>query len=76
MGLLRACADMVLIGAGTLRATPGHRWIPAHVCPAASEAYAALRRGLGYDGDPLLALATAHGDVPPRIPRCAPGRSS
>jgi len=28
MGLLRACADIVLIGAGTLRATPGHRWTP------------------------------------------------
>ena len=24
MGLLRACADAVLLGAGTLRATPGH----------------------------------------------------
>jgi hypothetical protein len=24
MGLLRACADVVVIGAGTMRATPGH----------------------------------------------------
>ena len=31
MGLLRACADVVLIGAGTLRATPGHLWTPGHV---------------------------------------------
>jgi riboflavin biosynthesis pyrimidine reductase len=35
MGLLRAFADAVVIGAGTLRATPTHRWTPAHVCPAA-----------------------------------------
>jgi len=32
MGLLRAFADAVLIGAGTLRATPTHRWTPEHVC--------------------------------------------
>jgi hypothetical protein len=47
MGLLRACADVVLIGAGTLPATPGHLWTPGHVCPAAADGYAALRRGLG-----------------------------
>lgn len=64
MGLLRACADVVLIGAGTLRATPSHRWSPAHVCPAAADAYAAFRRDLGRDGDPLLAVVTARGDLP------------
>jgi len=37
MGLLRACADVVLIGAGTLRASPGHLWTPGHVCPAAAD---------------------------------------
>src|SRR6266851_5158422 len=46
MGLLRACADIVLIGAGTLRATPGHRWTPRHIYPAAADGYAALRRSL------------------------------
>jgi riboflavin biosynthesis pyrimidine reductase len=64
MGLLRACADVVLIGAATLRATPGHLWTPGHVCPAAAAGYAALRRGLGLDGDPQLAVITARGDVP------------
>ena len=37
MGLLRACADCVLIGGGTLRATPGHHWTPAHVAPRSRE---------------------------------------
>jgi len=64
MGLLRACADVVLIGAGTLRATPGHLWTPAHVCPAATGGYAALRRTRGLPMDPLLAVVTARGDVP------------
>jgi hypothetical protein len=77
MGLLRACADVVLIGAGTLRATPGHRWTPAHVCPAAADSYAAFRRGLGRDGDPLLAVVTARGDVLAAHPALHPlGRSS
>jgi len=73
MGLLRACADVVLIGAGTLRATPGHRWTPAHVCPAAADGYAAFRRGLGRDGDPLLGVVTARGDVPARHPALRAG---
>ena len=64
MGLLRACADVVLIGAGTLRATPGHRWTPAYVCPAAADGYAALRRTRGLPVDPLLAVVTARGDIP------------
>ena len=76
MGLLRACADVVLIGAGTLRATPGHRWTPAHVCPAAADGYAALRRSQGRAADPQLVVVTARGTYRPGIPRCAPARSS
>lgn len=64
MGLLRACADAVLIGAGTLRATPGHRWTPAHVCPAAAADFADLRRSLRCAAHPELAVVTAAGDVP------------
>ncbi len=73
MGLLRACADVVLIGAGTLRATPGHRWIPAHVCPAAAGGYAAFRRGRGRAGDPRLAVVTARGDIPAGHPALCSG---
>jgi riboflavin biosynthesis pyrimidine reductase len=73
MGLLRACADVVLIGAGTLRATPGHRWTPSHVCPAAAESYAALRRTRGLSADPLLAVVTARGDVPAGHPALRAG---
>ncbi|MGA7989517.1 MAG: dihydrofolate reductase family protein [Candidatus Dormiibacterota bacterium] len=62
MGLLRACADTVLLGAGTLRGSPGHRWTPEHVFPAAAEEYAALRRFLGRRPIPRLALISAGGD--------------
>jgi len=50
MGLLRACADAVVLGAGTLRATPGHLWTPAHVYPALATEFTALRSALGRSG--------------------------
>jgi riboflavin biosynthesis pyrimidine reductase len=61
MGLLRACADAVLIGGGTLAATPGHRWTPAHVAPQFGESFAALRRSLGRAPEPRLVVTTSHG---------------
>jgi riboflavin biosynthesis pyrimidine reductase len=73
MGLLRACADIVLIGAGTLRATPGHLWTPRYICPEAADGYAALRRGLGRGGDPQLAVVTARGEVPAAHPALQAG---
>lgn len=73
MGLLRACSDVVLIGAGTLRATPGHLWTPQHAYPPAADGYAALRRGLGLASDPELAIVTARGDVPTHHPALRDG---
>lgn len=63
MGLLRACADAVLLGAGTLRATPGHRWTPQHIYPDAAGLFTELRRTLGRKTDPRLVLFTVSGDV-------------
>jgi riboflavin biosynthesis pyrimidine reductase len=73
MGLLRACADTVLLGAGTLRDSPGHRWIPSHVFPAAAAGYAALRSTLGLPADPRLALVTFTGDIDVRHSGLLPG---
>lgn len=64
MGLLRACAEVVLLGAGTLRATPEHRWTPEHAWPPAGPSFAALRRHLGHAARPELAVVTARGEVP------------
>lgn len=63
MGLLRACADAVLLGAGTLRATPGHRWTPAHIAPDYADAFARLRDALGRSPEPRLVLVTASGGL-------------
>ena len=63
MGLLRAMADAVVIGAGTLRATPGHHWTPEHIFPDLTEAFADLRVELGRKPRPRLVLLTASGNV-------------
>lgn len=65
MGLLRAAADVVLIGSGTLRASAHGRWRPETVFPAAAEAYAELRRELGLETAPRVAILTASGSIPP-----------
>ena len=64
MGLLRAAADVVLIGSGTLRASARGRWRPDGVFPAAAEAYAELRRELGLQPQARVAILTASGSIP------------
>jgi riboflavin biosynthesis pyrimidine reductase len=73
MGLLRAVADAVLLGAGTLRATPGHRWTAQHICPALAADFARLRRQLGRTRDPRLVVLTASGDLDPSHPALQAG---
>ena len=64
MGLLRACADAVLLGAGTLRATPGHHWTAEHVFPDLASSFAELRISLGRKPRPRLVVVTATGEIP------------
>ena len=73
MALLRACADAVLLGAGTLRATPGHRWTSEHVFPELSASFSELRSSLGRTTHPRLVLLTASGDVPVSHPAVQAG---
>jgi riboflavin biosynthesis pyrimidine reductase len=65
MGLLRALADVVVVGAGTVRSTPQHAWTPTSVYPSLASEYQELRRSLGRS--PLLqrAVVTASGNVDP-----------
>ena len=63
MGLLRASADAVLIGAGTLRATPAHTWTAEAIYPAAAAEFRDLRRRLGRTVQPRLVVVTARGDI-------------
>src|SRR5438874_10992678 len=68
MGLLRALADAVIVGAGTLRSVPHHRWTAAYIFPAFAEAYQRLRTSLGKPELPLNVIVTARGDVNPTFP--------
>lgn len=68
MGLLRACADGVLIGAGTLRASPRSGWTPDAAFPALAPAFADLRRRLGRTEVPRLAVVTRSGRLDPDHP--------
>jgi riboflavin biosynthesis pyrimidine reductase len=58
MGLLRAFADVVLIGTGTLLASPKGRWRPAGVYPPGKDAFAELRKRLGKPEQPAVAVVT------------------
>lgn len=64
MGVLRARADAVLVGDGTLRADPGHLWTPEFVCPDDAEAFAGLRRAEGRRPHPLQVVLSAEGAIP------------
>ena len=45
MGLLRASADAVMVGSGTLKDTPSqHLWVADHAYPEAGELYARYRQ--------------------------------
>lgn len=63
MGLLRACADAVLIGSGTLHASPQTQWTAEHAYPPAAELYDALRRRRSVPPLPTLAVLSGSGKI-------------
>lgn len=64
MGLLRAAADAVVIGAGTLRASSAnHVWTADYIYPQLADAYGGLRRSLGKPEPPLNVVVTGSGDI-------------
>lgn len=73
MGLLRAFADVVLIGAGTLRAEPDHIWTPERVYPETAADFRALRADLGLREQPRLAVVTASANLDLELPALAGG---
>ena len=73
MGLLRASADVLVIGSGTMNAAPRSLWTPEQAYPAAGDAFADLRRQLGRPPEVELAILTARGNVDPAHPAFAAG---
>ncbi|MGH2688658.1 MAG: dihydrofolate reductase family protein [Actinomycetota bacterium] len=68
MGLLRAFAGAIVVGASTVRAEPRHQWLPEKVHPAGAAAFAELRRRLGLPARPELIVVTASGRIDPALP--------
>jgi len=73
MGLLRACAEGVLIGAGTFRKSGPHLWYPEKIFPEGAAGFAELRRNLRLPEHPRLVLLSASGDVDPDHPALRDG---
>jgi len=64
MGVLRAAADVVVVGAGTLRASsPDHVWTAEYIYPPLADAYRELRAALGKPEPPLNVVVTGGGDI-------------
>ena len=62
MALLRGLADVVIVGAGTVRAGRNHEWTPRRVQPNLAAAFVALRADLWLAPQPTTIVVTARGD--------------
>ena len=68
MGLLRAVADVVIVGAGTLSVDRHHVWTAERIFPALAEEYRRLRAALGKPGPPLNVIVSGSGKVDLDLP--------
>jgi riboflavin biosynthesis pyrimidine reductase len=74
MGLLRAAADIVIVGSGTLDADPKHVWTPEGICPELAGEYRELERDLGKPSPSLNVVVSGSGTLNLRLPVFASGR--
>ncbi|HET9671714.1 MAG TPA: dihydrofolate reductase family protein [Actinomycetota bacterium] len=70
MALLRALADAVVVGAGTLR-EHGGPWTAEKAYPPGAESFTRLRTGIAAGGSPTLVVVTARGELPTDHPALA-----
>jgi riboflavin biosynthesis pyrimidine reductase len=76
MGLLRAAADVVVVGSGTLDADAHHVWTPAGICPELADEYRRLEISLGKAAPSVNVVVSARGLVNLRLPVFASGKVS
>jgi riboflavin biosynthesis pyrimidine reductase len=68
LALMRACADAVVVGPGTLLASPKGTWRMDRAHPPAAEALAELRARRGRSEQPLVAVLTTGASLDPTHP--------
>lgn len=74
MGLLRALADVVIIGAGTLGADSRHLWTAAAIFPRLAKEYRQLSQALGQSEAPLHVVVSGSGTLDLGLPVFASGK--
>ncbi len=74
MGLLRAVADAVVIGTGTLAVDRNHLWTAEDIFPRFGDDYRRLRAALGKRGPPLNAVVSGSGRLDLRLPIFSSGK--
>ena len=73
LGLLRACCDVLVIGSGTMAASPRSVWTAEQGYPPAAAAFAELRHRLRKPPEPEVAVITGSGVIDPDHPAFAAG---
>lgn len=68
MALLRGIADVVIVGAGTVRVGRRHEWTPRRVQPALADVFAAWREELRLSAQPTTIVVTGSGKLDPAHP--------
>jgi riboflavin biosynthesis pyrimidine reductase len=68
LALVRACADAVVVGSGTLLASPTGTWRIDRAYPPAAAALAELRAGRGRSEQPLVVVVTTGASLNPAHP--------
>jgi riboflavin biosynthesis pyrimidine reductase len=68
LALLRACADSLVVGSGTLLSSPKGTWRVDRAYPPAAEALAELRTRRGRPEQPLVAIVTGGASLDPAHP--------
>ena len=68
LALVRACADAVVVGSGTLLASPQGTWRIDRAYPPAAEALADLRARRGRPEQPLVVVVTTGASLDPSHP--------
>jgi riboflavin biosynthesis pyrimidine reductase len=63
MALLRAIADVLLVGSGTIAGSSSRDWTAEHLEPDHATAFERWRRDLGLAPKPMTAIVTGSGDV-------------
>ena len=74
MGLLRAIADVVIIGSGTLAVDRRHVWTAEAILPGLADDYRRLSKALGQRGAPLNVIVSGSGGIDLRLPVFASGK--